>query len=260
MISVDGRPPKAGDPDGCFGHWSAQASFDVAPRLSIPELCPGLPAGHIAFMHDPGTGQYLVLLEGKPAAGKTSVGKTAAARGIPGISMVHLSAGDTLRDIASGKSDSSHTKELQVYQDALARHEVLPHDVVETVIEEAIGKLPQKVILVDGYPRDLEQLKGFEAMIKRLGRKVVAIVNVHAPDDVVRQRMLNRPTRHSENPYTEQTVDARLARYHDYTDPAFATLAIDLGIERSQIVTNESVESSADSLRVLIADALRQEK
>lgn len=80
-------------------------------------------------------------------------------------------AGGELRSIAASGSELGET--VKSYIDA---GNLVPHEIIMEVVATAIAKRADDTkILFDGIPRDMKQKKGFDEIMKNVGREFVGI-------------------------------------------------------------------------------------
>jgi len=70
-------------------------------------------------------------------------------------------------------------------------------------------------LLIDGFPRTVNEAKVLESAFHFYGRKHITVINLNTPEEVVRKRMQNR-ARHDD---TEESIEARLCWYREETLP-----------------------------------------
>jgi adenylate kinase len=125
-----------------------------------------------------------VILFGAPGAGKGTQAKRLEVHlGVP-----QLSTGDMLR--AHVRNGTQLGKEV----DAIMRAGHLVSDeIVVLMIEERI-KQPDCAngFLLDGFPRTVPQGASLDAMLASNGQKIDAVIGIDVPDDVVRERIVQR--------------------------------------------------------------------
>lgn len=97
--------------------------------------------------------QYHML--GGPGSNKATL-CTQAVRNMPG--WIHISIGELLRTMASSN---------MIVNDAIVSGEMVPHDIVMQLVEQQILlNRDTDGIVMDGYPRDLNQVQEFESKVK----------------------------------------------------------------------------------------------
>ncbi|XP_059613710.1 adenylate kinase isoenzyme 5 [Phlebotomus argentipes] len=78
----------------------------------------------------------------------------------------HISVGRLFRALA--ESEAKPNTEAFTVKEAIAEGELVPHQIIERLLQDNFVKMrDKKGILVDGYPRDLEQLNSFEQKFKQ---------------------------------------------------------------------------------------------
>ncbi len=182
-----------------------------------------------------------ILLMGPPGAGKgTQAEKLVADFPIP-----HISTGDMFR--AAVKNGTELGKEAKKYMDAGG---LVPDEVTIGIVKERLSQPDcQKGFILDGFPRTKEQAVALDEILKELGIKLDAAVNISVPDADLVARVTGRrickkcgATYHviynppkqegvcdkcsgelyQRNDDKEETVKKRLEAYHSQTAPLIA--------------------------------------
>jgi len=127
-----------------------------------------------------------IILLGAPGAGKGTVAEILMEK--YGISQI--STGDMLRSAV--KSGSELGKAAREYMN---RGELVPDSLIMDIMEKRLqaGDCGKGFIL-DGFPRTIGQAESLAAMLKKLGMKIDAIVNLEVPEDVIVRRLGSRRT------------------------------------------------------------------
>ena len=132
---------------------------------------------------------------GGPGSGKSTHSKYISKH----FDIPHIYPGDMLR-----KSDDSEVKEL------LAKGEFAPLDVVVKLIKQEIAKAPNGYVL-DGFPRNLEQLKEMQDAGIEINRVIYL--------DVSANEVIRRLTARGRVDDTPEIVKNRLKVYERETGP-----------------------------------------
>ncbi|MDY5127262.1 adenylate kinase [Actinotignum sp. SLA_B059] len=182
-----------------------------------------------------------LILVGPPGAGKgTQAAGIAERYGIPAISTgdlfrAHAKAQDELGRLAASYSEKG---------------ELVPDSVTNQMVEERLGEADAASgFLLDGYPRNLDQVSALDAM---LGEKNVdVVVELQADDDVVVQRLLGRAQEQGRADDTEEVIRHRIEVYHATTKPI-----IDAYAGRGLVVSVNGL-GTVEEVAAAIDDALR---
>jgi adenylate kinase len=179
-----------------------------------------------------------LILLGPPGAGKG----TQAQRLVEDFGLPYYATGDILR--AAVKEGSELGKTAQDYMD---RGDLVPDEVIIGVIRARIDSSEAADgFLLDGFPRTIPQAEALGQALDGLGRSVTAAILVDVPDEEVIRRISGRRvcvknghTYHVEfdppkregfcdqdgsrlvqrDDDKEETVERRLAVYHEQTSP-----------------------------------------
>jgi adenylate kinase len=152
-----------------------------------------------------------LILFGPPAAGKG----TQAKRLVETRRMVHLSTGDMLRAaIASGSELGRQVESI------MARGELVPDDVVISLIEERLPELDGAGGAVfDGFPRTLAQAEALDAMLASHQRRVDVVIRLKVDDEALKQRIAGRFAESGRADDNPRSFAQRLEAYNRDTHP-----------------------------------------
>ena len=179
----------------------------------------------------------LVLL-GAPGSGKG----TQADHLRREIGLTHIASGDLFRHHLQQKTDLGVRASEFMAQGAL-----VPDPITIAMLRERICQPDAaKGVLLDGFPRTMEQAIALNEMMSGLGRQIDAVLYVEVPDDELVERLSGRlicrecqvPFHRTANPFTTcpegrcagehlyqraddapETVRARLVTFHRQTAP-----------------------------------------
>ena len=146
----------------------------------------------------------LFLIIGAPGSGKTTDAQLIAKRNEDKIA--HYSTGDLLREeVASG---SELGKIIKSYID---NGNLAPLEIVINTIKNAIIKSIKDVILIDGFPRSVEQMKALDEMLKNSDNiELVSVIEVEVSEEVAKDRVLGRARGADDN---EEVFNNRMKVY-----------------------------------------------
>jgi adenylate kinase len=127
-----------------------------------------------------------IVLLGAPGAGKGTQGALLAERlGIPKIA-----TGDMLREAV--RRGTPLGQEAKRYMDA---GELVPDAVILGMVREAL-QAPDAAAgaIFDGYPRNAAQAEALDGMLRELGRRIDAVLEIEVPEETIVRRMGGRRT------------------------------------------------------------------
>jgi adenylate kinase len=152
-----------------------------------------------------------LLLLAPPGAGKGTQGERLAAW----AGARHIAAGDLLR--AQAQAGDALGDQIAACQ---ARGDLVPDQIVLDVLTpwvvEAAGR---GGYILDGFPRTLPQAIAAADLAARLGVTLDATVYLHAPDEVLTRRLLERASQSGRSDDKADVIRHRLRVYAETTGP-----------------------------------------
>ena len=134
---------------------------------------------------------------GPPGAGKGTQAKILAEK----YSLIHLSTGDILRSEISKKTDTG--QEAQSYMDA---GNLVPDNVLLSMMESTLTELQNSGIILDGFPRTIPQAKGLNDIFEKLNSKINHVLNIHVEESKLIKRLIERAQNSGRKDYTEEEI------------------------------------------------------
>jgi adenylate kinase len=123
----------------------------------------------------------ILVFLGPPGAGKGTQAKLLSQR----MGFLHLSTGDLLREAV--KNQTPLGKKAKEYMD---RGELVPDELIVQLIEETMPK--DGNVILDGFPRTVNQALALEEMLKGKGEKISKVLFFDVPDEVIIDRLSGR--------------------------------------------------------------------
>jgi adenylate kinase len=179
-----------------------------------------------------------IVLLGAPGSGKG----TQADHLRRELGLTHVASGDLFRDHLKRQTPLGLNAGEYMTKGAL-----VPDEVTIAMLRERVGQPDtEKGVLLDGFPRTMQQAIALNEMLSSLGRELRAVIYVEVPDAELIERLSGRlicrecqvPFHKTANPFREcptgrcrgehlyqraddnpETVRARLVTYHEQTAP-----------------------------------------
>ena len=171
------------------------------------------------------------IIFGPPGSGKG----TQAARIDGEFHLTHLSTGDILRsEVARGTEIGKEVARI------MAAGDLVPDDVIIRIVQ-GILRDPDvsSDVLLDGFPRTLEQARALDGMLAQEGHRVDFVIALDVPESELVDRILHRAAIEGRADDTRDAIAERMHEYHKLT-------AAVLDHYRKQAVRVEVVDGMGD--------------
>jgi adenylate kinase len=155
----------------------------------------------------------ILILLGPPGVGKgTQASRLTKTRGL-----VQLSTGDMLREaIANGTELGRKAKSI------MDEGKLVADDIILGMIAERLSSPDcANGVILDGFPRTIEQAKGLDTMLIEMGLCVNHVIEMQVDENILADRILKR-AQESEQVRDDDNVEVlkkRLKVYHENTAP-----------------------------------------
>ena len=181
--------------------------------------------------------EVLIFL-GPPGSGKGTQAQILT----DNLNLNHLSVGDLLREnilnnTELGKLASNYVKSGELVPDELII------DLMDSYITNIKNKTDNSGIILDGFPRTINQAIALENKIKQLNVSIKAVINLDIPD----QKILNRLAARGREDDKPELIKNRLKVYRNQTEPL-----LEFYIERSLLETINGDQSETDVSSAII--------
>jgi len=147
---------------------------------------------------------------GPPGAGKGTQAEILAEK----YNLLHLSTGDILRHEINKKTAVG--LEAQSYMN---RGNLVPDNVLLTIVKNALTKLKDSGVILDGFPRTVPQAEGLDKIFENLDSKIDYILNIHVEPNILINRLIERAKNSGREDDTEEVIINRQKVYQDLTAP-----------------------------------------
>ncbi len=182
-----------------------------------------------------------VLLVAPPGAGKGTQGVVIADH----FDIPHIATGDLLRDhVARGTELGAQVQQF------LDRGELVPDEVVLSMVREALEAAKGRGYVLDGVPRTMDQARALYEIAVELDLTADVALHLQVEDDELVRRLLARAAEQGRSDDSEDVIRRRLALYYDVTHPI-----LDWYGERGILVTVDAMRP-ADQVGAQLVTAL----
>jgi adenylate kinase len=150
------------------------------------------------------------IIFGPPGSGKG----TQAARIEKEFHLVHLSTGAILRsEVTRGTEIGKEVARI------MAAGDLVPDGIIVSIVRR---RLPESEVgagvLLDGFPRTLEQARALDEMLASEGHRVDFVIALNVPEDVLVERILHRAAIEGRPDDTREAIAERMHEYHKLTE------------------------------------------
>jgi len=191
-----------------------------------------------------------LLLLAPPGAGKGTQGERLAAWS----GARHIAAGDLLR--AQARTEGPLGREIAALQ---ARGDLVPDQIVLVVLAPAVTEAAARGgYILDGFPRTLPQAIAAADLAARLGVRLHAAVYLHAPEQVLTRRLLDRASQSGRSDDRADVIRHRLQVFAETTGqlvPYYTERGILVAIDADQPPDSVTAAIQAGLSRLSLQEA-----
>ena len=154
----------------------------------------------------------IIILFGPPGAGKGTQADNLVAK----FGLIQLSTGDMLRNaIEEGTKLGIEAKSV------MDKGELVSDQIIIGMIKEKIKeKSSSKGFIFDGFPRNIEQAKALDTLLKDLNKKLDRVIQIAVKDEILIDRIKGR-AKEMKDARSDDNADVlvkRLKVYHENTE------------------------------------------
>ena len=129
--------------------------------------------------------------------------------------ILHLSTGDILREeIAQQSRVGIKAKSF------MDRGHLVPDNILLEMMEKRLQQPDsENGYLLDGFPRTIEQAKGLNLILKKIGHKIDSVISLYANEDELVNRLIKRGLTSGRSDESIEIIKNRQKIYLDQTSP-----------------------------------------
>ena len=126
----------------------------------------------------------VIIMLGAPASGKGSVAEILSNE----FKIPAISSGDIFRKYISNGSEIG--KKANEY---ITKGQLVPDDITVGLIASRLNEDDVKEgLILDGFPRNVNQAKVLDEMLAKMNKKIDIVVNLETPEEEILERIVNR--------------------------------------------------------------------
>lgn len=126
----------------------------------------------------------ILIMLGAPGTGKGTVASKLATK----LNIPQVSTGDIFRKAIAEKTPVGVEAEKYISQGML-----VPDDITIRIVEERLkDEDVQNGLILDGFPRTIEQAEALDSMLAKLNRKITLAINLETPEEEIIDRIVSR--------------------------------------------------------------------
>ena len=151
-----------------------------------------------------------ILILGPQGSGKTTQARKLARF----LGYKFISSGRTLRKLSTEKNPIG--LKLSEYW---IKGELVPDELMESVLFPMIEKKNAKGLVIDGYPRDVAQLKSFLSFLDLNQWAISHVFYLHVGEEESLKRLVDRREKEQRADESSEAIAKRFQLYHQETEP-----------------------------------------
>lgn len=126
----------------------------------------------------------VIIMLGAPGTGKGTVASILKDE----LKIPQVSTGDIFR-----KNIKEGTELGKLAESYISKGNLVPDEVTNGIVESRLDESDvQEGIILDGYPRTVNQAEELDKMLEKRGKKVNLVVNLTTPEEEIIERIVNR--------------------------------------------------------------------
>ena len=126
----------------------------------------------------------ILIMLGAPGTGKVTVAAKLATK----LNIPQVSTGDIFRKAIAEKTPVGVEAEKYISQGML-----VPDDITIKIVEERLKDADvQNGLILDGFPRTIEQAEALDTMLSKINREITLAINLETPEEEIIDRIVNR--------------------------------------------------------------------
>lgn len=150
------------------------------------------------------------IIFGPPGSGKG----TQAARIEKQFHLAHLSTGQILRDEVERGTEVG--KEVAR---SMSAGDLVPDDLIVGIVRRRLPSSNERAgVLLDGFPRTVQQARALDETLAQEGRQVDFVIALDVPEQELVERILHRAAVQGRPDDTQEAIAERMHEYHKLTE------------------------------------------
>ena len=187
-----------------------------------------------------------IVIFGPPGAGKGTQSKFIVNK----YNLYQLSTGDLLRNEIKNKTELGSK-----ISSIMNAGDLVSDNIVSELIEKFVSNNEYKnKIIFDGYPRNLEQAKNLDKMLRSHGQKIDIVLKLSVTLTTVKKRILERQNQEKR---ADDNEEIAIKRYKTYENSSLPVLDYYKGFDLLKVVNGESTISEINTEISDLIDALK---
>ena len=153
-----------------------------------------------------------IIICGAPGCGKGTQSDLIVEK----YTLKHLSTGDLLRNEIDKKSELGMEAESFI-----SKGNLVPDKMILDILSKEIAEQTKNSngIILDGYPRNVDQAEALEALMTKLNKEITILIDLHVDNHELINRLLKRGETSGRSDDNMETIKKRLEVYESKTAP-----------------------------------------